>query len=111
MIPQLITGNIQFMRCSIEILKPLYIAQKTLFVITFQNTAIHAKNYLDLLEVEYKENPDARNLYNYARELYIYENYEQALEVFKEYQKITKNVNEQAHAYLLMGHCEFFYGE
>lgn len=86
---------------------PLY-CTKDIICHHFQNTATSRKNYLDLLEVEYKENPDARNLYNYARELYIYENYEQALEVFKEYQKITKNVNEQAHAYLLMGHCEFF---
>lgn len=86
---------------------PLY-CTKDIICHHFQNTNTSRKNYLDLLELEYKENPDARNLYNYARELYIYERYEEALTIFKQYIEITKNVNEKAHAYLLMGHCEFF---
>jgi tetratricopeptide (TPR) repeat protein len=64
--------------------------------------------YLDLLELSVKEDPDCpRNAFYYARELSFHRHWQQSIDACEAYLKLPRAVwqNERCYAYRVMGRC------
>jgi tetratricopeptide (TPR) repeat protein len=64
--------------------------------------------YLDLLELSVKEDPDCpRNAFYYARELSFHRHWQQSIDACETYLKLPRAVwqNERCYAYRVMGRC------
>ena len=64
--------------------------------------------YLDLLELSVKEDPDCpRNAFYYARELSFHERWRESIEACEKYLKLPRATwpNERCYAYRVMGRC------
>jgi glycosyltransferase involved in cell wall biosynthesis len=68
-----------------------------------QNKETSRKQYLPLLEMAVKENPDARNLYYLGREYTYYERYEEAKEVLEKYLEKSIFPQERSAACRILG--------
>ena len=87
---------------------PLY-CTKDIICHHFQNLNTSRKSYIDLLKLDYEEQPnDPRALYNYGRELHHADRYKESNTVFTKFLDVSKNINERAHVYTLMGKNYFF---
>ena len=62
--------------------------------------------YLPMLEMAVKENPDARNLYYLGREYYYYKRYDEAAKVLKSYLTLSVFPQEKAAACRTLSACE-----
>lgn len=62
--------------------------------------------YLPLLEMAVKENPDSRNLYYLGREQCTYEQYEESAKNLKAYLELSKFKQERAAACRMLSKCE-----
>ena len=62
--------------------------------------------YLPMLEMAVKENPDARNLYYLGREYYYYKRYEESAKVLKSYLTLSVFPQEKAAACRTIASCE-----
>jgi glycosyltransferase involved in cell wall biosynthesis len=72
----------------------------------YQNKETSRKQYLPLLEMAVKENPDARNLYYLGRELSYYKEYDRCAEVLKQYLEKSVFLQERSAACRILGQAE-----
>ena len=68
-----------------------------------QNKETSRKQYLPLLEMAVKENPDARNLYYLGREYTYYERFEEATDMLKKYLELSIFPQERSAACRMLG--------
>lgn len=85
--------------------------EKTEFIEGFevhhhQNKETSRKQYLPLLEMAVKENPDARNLYYLGRELSYYKDFAKCAEVLKQYLEKSIFPQERSAACRILGQAE-----
>lgn len=71
-----------------------------------QNKETSRKQYLPLLEMAVKENPDARNLYYLGRELSYYKEYERCAEILKQYLEKSIFPQERSAACRILAQAE-----
>jgi glycosyltransferase involved in cell wall biosynthesis len=71
-----------------------------------QNKETSRKQYLPLLEMAVKENPDARNLYYLGRELSYYKEFDRCAEMLKQYLEISIFPQERSAACRILGQAE-----
>lgn len=62
--------------------------------------------YLPMLEMAVKENPDARNLYYLGREYFYYKRYDEAAKVLKSYLTLSVFPEERSAACRIIASCE-----
>ena len=79
----------------------------------WQNPNTSRKNYLDLLEKEYKKRPDdIRNIHLLGREYFIYEQYEDCIDVLSNMRQFESTyTNEVADAYTYIGKSYHMLGD
>ncbi len=79
----------------------------------YQNQNTNRKNYLDLLEKEYEKNPnDVRNIHLLGREYFIYERYEDCIDVLSNMRQFESiYVNEVADTYSYIGKSYHMLGD
>ena len=71
-----------------------------------QNKETSRKQYLPLLEMAVKENPDSRNLYYLGRELSYYKEFDRCAEVLKQYLEKSIFPQERSAACRILGQAE-----
>ena len=71
-----------------------------------QNKETSRAQYLPLLEMAVKENPDARNLYYLGRELSYYKQWERCTEMLKKYLELSIFPQERASACRILGQAD-----
>ena len=71
-----------------------------------QNKETSRKQYLPLLEMAVKENPDARNLYYLGRELSYYKEYERCTQILKQYLEKSIFPQERSAACRILGQAD-----
>ena len=71
-----------------------------------QNKETSRTQYLPLLEMAVKENPDARNLYYLGRELSYYKEFDRCAEILKKYLEISLFPQERSAACRILGQAE-----
>lgn len=79
----------------------------------YQNLNTNRKNYLDLLKKEYQKKPkDVRNIHLLGREYFIYEQYEECIDVLSNMRQFEGlYVNEVADAYTYIGKSYHMLGD
>jgi glycosyltransferase involved in cell wall biosynthesis len=71
-----------------------------------QNKETSRAQYLPLLEMAVKENPDARNLYYLGRELSYYKQWERCTEMLKKYLELSIFPQERSSACRILGQAD-----
>ena len=71
-----------------------------------QNKETSRAQYLPLLEMAVKENPDARNLYYLGRELSYYKQWDRCTEMLKKYLELSIFPQERASACRILGQAD-----
>jgi glycosyltransferase involved in cell wall biosynthesis len=71
-----------------------------------QNKETSRAQYLPLLEMAVKENPDARNLYYLGRELSYYKQWDRCAELLKKYLELSIFPQERASACRILGQAD-----